>query len=485
MQRPSNEDYFGTMNIFYINFSGALARVPEYLGKKHTSRNVHMVVNSDKEVRVQCRNSMIYRDCILGRFGDIDKYSEYPIDSSLLNGLCECESDVLKMMDRYQFAYGLLTYEARINLYHKQLKYWYNYLLQENIDVCFFAVIPHVIFDYIIYCLCKHLNIRTILLYRTTILLNKNISVYILNDIEKHICRLAECYRYHLANPDKTKLSERMLAYFDLKYGNKEKTFTGVEIKKRDLKKYLSPERYIKSLSHRIAFARSWMKLWGRPLDLLYRFIYKISFLSQSKPIFQNNPDFNRRFIYVALHYQPECSTSPMGGSFVHQDLMIDILMKSVPKDIMIYVKAHLRDGMSRMLFKRIRADDRTVLIDPSLNSFDLITKSVAVATITGTSGWEAFLNNKPVLMFGNYFYQDAPGVFKIKTVKDSVSAISMMLDGKCVISDDMIVAFLKAVDENSFPGWVDNRYAPMSRLTEDENCRNIAEHLAAELMCV
>ena len=86
--------------------------------------------------------------------------------------------------------------------------------------------------------------------------------------------------------------------------------------------------------------------------------------------------------IYVSLHYQPECSTSPMGGYFVHQDLMLDILMKVVPNNIKLYVKGHLREGYSDQLMRRLKCDNRTFLLDPSLKAFDLIQKSLAVGSL-------------------------------------------------------------------------------------------------------
>ena len=116
------------------------------------------------------------------------------------------------------------------------------------------------------------------------------------------------------------------------------------------------------------------------------------------------------------------------------------------------------------------------------MNSYKLISKSLAVATITGTAGWEAFVNKKPVLMFGSYFYQDAPGVFKVETAEESRDAISRILSGQTEIKDNMVTAFLKAVNDLSFPGWVDNRYAPMSGLTEEQNCKNIASQIATVL---
>ena len=56
-------------------------------------------------------------------------------------------------------------------------------------------------------------------------------------------------------------------------------------------------------------------------------------------------------------------------------------------------------------------------------NNYSLIDNSIAVATITGTAGWEAILRGKPSFIFGNIFYQYAPGVYKINGMKTAIQA--------------------------------------------------------------
>ena len=53
-------------------------------------------------------------------------------------------------------------------------------------------------------------------------------------------------------------------------------------------------------------------------------------------------------------------------------------------------------------------------LISQNIDSFDLIDNSIAVATITGQSGWEALTNKKPVIYFGDVWYKGAPGSINI-----------------------------------------------------------------------
>ncbi|MDD5740103.1 MAG: hypothetical protein PHO20_05050, partial [Candidatus Peribacteraceae bacterium] len=106
--------------------------------------------------------------------------------------------------------------------------------------------------------------------------------------------------------------------------------------------------------------------------------------------------------------------------------------------------------------------------IPKETDTFQLIDHSLAVATATGTVSFEAFLRQKPVLMFGHYFYQYAPGVFRIRTSKDCEEALNAILHTQELIAERDVRIFLKALEEcaTPFPGPPDS---PHERYTQDE----------------
>ena len=202
-------------------------------------------------------------------------------------------------------------------------------------------------------------------------------------------------------------------------------------------------------------------------LKLLRKFFLnrKISYLS--------NPILENKYVYLPLHYQPECSSCPMGENYVSQDLIIHLLLKSIPSDVFIYIKPHVRNAENEFLNEFTNIYNLKI-IDPSFNSRELICNSLCVATITGTSGFESLFHHKPVLMFGHYFYQAFHGVFKIDSSEDCINAIESILNKNIIITDEDINNMLQYIDKNSIPGWVDNRYEKWSKLTEEENIENI-----------
>ena len=173
-----------------------------------------------------------------------------------------------------------------------------------------------------------------------------------------------------------------------------------------------------------------------------------------------------------------------MGGSFVYQDLAINVLLEGLDADTLIYVKPHVLKGTLHKFLERIEKHEKIVLIDQSVNSFDLMKNSIAVATVTGTVGWEAFLNDKPVLMFGKYFYKDAPNVY---TVSSSDDVRAALLSWKKNPANERTrtnerEAFLMAVQESTFKGWVDNRYAEKSSMSHEENNSSLAAEFLKKL---
>jgi hypothetical protein len=450
--------------------NGELQNIPTYWNDTTLDANIYLI--SDSPPSYKHSDYKHFRKCTFGIFEDLDQYESLKLDSKLLLAFAHCESITLKMMERYDFYCNLFSYNARIDLYHKQLQYWYNYIVKNEIKYVIFSVTPHVIFDYVIYCVCKYLGVGTILLYRTTIVVNKNVSIYAYEDIDLQIPALEKRYAFHLINPGAASLSERVSSYYSLRDSTPGNTFTGVSTK--SLTKYFSLSSYINSIKFRIRYFNEWRQYMS-PSDIVSRIAARL--IRSKKYIFNSSaaPSLNCKYVYVALHYQPECSTSPMGGYFVHQDLMLDLLMAGIPSDWSIYIKGHLREGLSPTLARRIGFDKRTTLVDERFPSIELIKNAQAVATVTGTAGFEAFINKVPVLMFGSYFYQHAPGVFRIRTHADLASAVRSITSEKCILSDEQIHAFLKALDDETIAGWVDNRYEAMSKISSKENCRRIS----------
>jgi hypothetical protein len=64
------------------------------------------------------------------------------------------------------------------------------------------------------------------------------------------------------------------------------------------------------------------------------------------------------------------------------------------------------------------------------LSSFELIDHAQAVASVTGTAGWEAVVRGVPAMVFGNAWYRNCEGVFDARTHEECDRAITEIARG-------------------------------------------------------
>lgn len=121
--------------------------------------------------------------------------------------------------------------------------------------------------------------------------------------------------------------------------------------------------------------------------------------------------------IYFPLHLQPELSTSNMGGIFYDQNYALNKIISHCEKSGMhycIYLKENPKQTLKdRMFLSRFVANKNVKFMNRNFPSNDLIQTCDLVCTISGTAGWEAVKSGKPCFLFGNTWFETAPGIIK------------------------------------------------------------------------
>jgi hypothetical protein len=133
---------------------------------------------------------------------------------------------------------------------------------------------------------------------------------------------------------------------------------------------------------------------------------------------FTVEPVANEPFVYFPLHLQPELTTSALGGEFADQITAIEALSKILPKGFYIYIKENPKQteaNRGKLFFRRIQQLDNVRFISRFYNSTELIKRSVAVAVINGTAGWESLFMDKPVITFGLAWFESFQGVTRYR----------------------------------------------------------------------
>jgi hypothetical protein len=135
-------------------------------------------------------------------------------------------------------------------------------------------------------------------------------------------------------------------------------------------------------------------------------------------------------FVLLALHYQPEGTTLPMALRYLDQLRVARRLCEELPEGTVVAIKEHYQMFRHRLQWLRARDDAfvaeleslvamGNVIVRPDVPSDALIDGCQAVATGTGSVGWEALKKGSPVLAFGLPWYASAPGCEVIRSDVD------------------------------------------------------------------
>jgi hypothetical protein len=166
-------------------------------------------------------------------------------------------------------------------------------------------------------------------------------------------------------------------------------------------------------------------------------------------------------FVVFFMHYQPERSSLPEGLLFVQQWLAIRLLSWSLPAGWTLVVREHPTtwllplDITARMpsLFRDIASLSNTKVCSMDADTFEIIDKCTAVATLTGSVGFQSLLRNKPVIAFGLPAYKDHPACFSVSSGADLEGALRIIAseDLSSRFSDAALTDYLAWVERYSF----------------------------------
>ena len=125
-------------------------------------------------------------------------------------------------------------------------------------------------------------------------------------------------------------------------------------------------------------------------------------------------------------------------------------------------------------LYNDLLKMDNVILLHPNTNSFDLSINALAVATVSGTVGWEALFYGIPTLVFGDAFYKYSKGVYQIKRLEDCQRAIrQIMTEGK--LSSTFFEMYLYYLDQVTFDGVIDEAYLEGEKINVKENAEKVS----------
>lgn len=190
----------------------------------------------------------------------------------------------------------------------------------------------------------------------------------------------------------------------------------------------------------------SYINPWHYLIDRLKRALRNIA------PVIYDPYKPDDDFIFFPLQFEPEISLLLLAPFMADQLYIIKQIAQSLPVGMFLYVKEHphMVSYRPRSFYKEIKKIPNVKLIDPSINSFDIIKNSKLVTAITGTAGWEAVLLKKPVITFGDIFYNPLSSVKKCDTINKLPWLVKEQLENFVYNERELVGFIAKSLEQSA-----------------------------------
>jgi len=450
-------------------------------------------------------------DSTCGRFPQAASWPVVPLDDGLLRALAVEESITLAMMDRMDLGPGKLDHDARRRHWHDLLRCWSAALDALQPDVVIFSMTPHHVYDFVLYALCRLRGVPTRMFERAPTpglvfmtsrfeegsaevrerLLRDDTADELSDAAKRHIEQLRAGGEGALPPNYRKKLAKRgILGATGRQSGVGLSRIVAFELRRAAyllLRRKQPPEHYYahedgtgRLVSPGVAgwIAGRWRAQWRK-----WRLRRLLEGLSRPLPA-------DRPYVLLALHFQPERAIVPMAGAYGDQNLIVDLLARCLPPGWLLAVKEHpwqlvpfSRGELSRSagFYRRMADHPNVVLVPPEADSQALIAGARAVATATGSAGWQALARGVPVLVFGAAWYSAAPGVHRIGDRASCEAAIAAIARGDTVPAG-AAERMLAAVEAVAVRGYLEPDLEAVEGVSATEAAENMSSALAGSI---
>lgn len=394
------------------------------------------------------------------------------------------EIEFYKQVDRLGWTHQAEEYRTRYDFYKYSVKFFYAQMVRRRYDFVFMSNVPHLMYDIVIYGLCKALNVPVFYFYRTPIITDRFFFLYSCDSLGDHrVNEIVSCQEdFYSATEVESEIAEEIVSSWKGVLDRKEKNFYSPVKFGRLITQSSEYSNSLDRISDKRWGGVSYLPIEKRSAEEVEKMKKSSSFMQSLYDSISVHPNWKEDFIYFPLHMQPEATSQPLGGMFQDQVVAALLLAERIPDDWFVYVKEFPKQGgLHRMVsfYEELTQHPKIKLIDRGADTLTLTRASRAVATLTGTVAWEAFYSKKPAIIFGYTVIEAAQGVFKIGSKADLDSAIELIREGGLITYKD-VLAFSYALGETCFKGYLEPYKVPVKNcgFSQDENVSAIVKEI-------
>lgn len=187
-------------------------------------------------------------------------------------------------------------------------------------------------------------------------------------------------------------------------------------IPKKDFMHFKSPILQILNVRNIIRFFNKLYKIYVLNYKFEFDEItkYSISFFKNLinyfflLPVYKNDLD-KKKFYYFPLHVPNDFAVTVRAPKYIDQIELVNQIQKKLSSKVKLLIKEHpARIGAINFLkiYKLIKSD-KVRILNPKLNTYDIIENSEGVITINSKTGFEALIRKKPLFVFGESYYKN------------------------------------------------------------------------------
>lgn len=436
------------------------------------------------------------------------KKHEYNLDElcaipeSVLLGMQKYESKIYECVMR-ECGLPVHSYTECKQMYFEDLIFWYSVIVRNKIDYMIFHNAPHMLHDYVIYCLGQAMGIETLLFMPTFFPGRLEWGT----DYSKMGTQVADIYKRLLVEKTNINLPQDLEElYVKYRNGFEKKEFTITNKKTKELWKKVTDDKlaFVKkeNIQNRRAAILDGIKrekdiirkkkkleelqhdidLTNRCKKYLKKDVIDVKLYSKFDKLSDINK--NEKYIYFALQHIPESNLMPKIDVFYEQKLSIFILAQAAKRyGMKVYVKEHyIQKVRNKDLYEFIKGFSNVRLFGPEESNLELMKNSVAVSTASGSCIFEAMFNNMASITFGDGYWIGAPGCFRVHDEKSCCEVIEKIMKKDFEINDYNIKIYLQAIAESTVPMNIYQKNKCGSKFSDAESIENISTFIIKQL---
>ncbi len=428
--------------------------IPHYLKKNFGWEPVIFTFNSTikKGMEKFFPNAFIADEGELrGNIFNYNGFKKKIIDTEIIKKLKPFENNCLSMIRE---AYpGAVSFNDRRNYYYGLLNYWNTIINEKKPDIYISYTCPHNETTYTLYLMCKYIFSIPVVFMEDYSFLDKyytfnnnveNQSSIFKNYEKKEIKDISSIVKNYFNNfkskPSSPSYLKDFFSFLDDKEKIVNKSINFLREIVRVVLSFFKSNKFMLNNSFYKMYREQNIMSLTRVDYFYYEKVFQIkNFLNKNfyeKISEKKIPDKN--FVFFAPSQQPEYYGNLRTGIFEDHILVLELLKSNLPDNWAIVYKEHPFQfaekyssiSKDKIFYKKIKKMKNVHILSQSINTYDVISKSSAIACTGSTVGVDAMMMGKPCIVFGNCWFNSCKSSINVKTNRDLEEAFKKIRDG-------------------------------------------------------